>query len=670
MLKKEDLSQAMDALDDDMIEETDALRKKPQRKHPRLPAWIYAAAAAVLLIVSLGVFQIIGKNIASVTDPTDIPENSGGIYTSVEPDASHEESTKDSSVPSADDDFPVLHDICVTVRDIRAEDKLNTILYTDDGSPLVELGLISNKAYIYCSSSYFELYQEDKLIQMLPDREVSPAYDMEGNPFYDPFDELLLSLDLTRCRITQEGYYTLRIPLTLSLLGDTESCIDIDLEITEGRDQIKYGEISDSLIPDSCTSVIMKNLDWEVKFSRYRATKAENEEFLTSLRNLFSNEKRNECDPPVYGHDHAAKYVFYDSTDTWCGELYVYGSVIEYQGKYYNAGDAFYEAYQDLINLKKLKPMMIDDSSSVVPSTPEEEEQILEGTLLKYMDNGKNNITYLVVSDDNVLYCLESAGIKNSSALKQAYSGSRVHITYKETAAFNFYTWIDPVSITLTDAKASVPLDIVQKIASLHLYYKLTDCDPLSSPVLLMNPPAVWAEAPVKWHYSADGSIVTAYYILDRDGETAAELPLVTYVLSTSKDDPGGDIGSSHEMIRDLDEYALYIDICRYACDYIFGIHDYDYYKEPGNWDNKMAVTLTDEEMKQIIALQTGILHAENAADEASSIDYDELRQMYQNAAESGDNETISEIYQQLLYADVYLKKLAEDNLWVTYESH
>ena len=95
MLKKEDLSQAMGALDDEMIEETDALRKKAKRKRPRLPAWVYAAAAAVLLIASLGVFRLIRGGAPASTDPEDVSGSSAEIHNSMETDVSQTASTEE-----------------------------------------------------------------------------------------------------------------------------------------------------------------------------------------------------------------------------------------------------------------------------------------------------------------------------------------------------------------------------------------------------------------------------------------------------------------------------------------------------------------------------------------------------------------------------------------------
>ena len=96
------------------------------------------------------------------------------------------------------------------------------------------------------------------------------------------------------------------------------------------------------------------------------------------------------------------------------------------------------------------------------------------------------------------------------------------------------------------------------------------------------------------------------------------------------------------------------------------GNHDHYCYPELGNWDNEITVTLTDKELKELIALQTGTGDSDWERSHDALIDYDELRRKYQEALENDDSKAKTEVNRQLFYADSYLEHLAENDLWIT----
>ena len=251
----------------------------------------------------------------------------------------------------------------ITVTDVQHNDFINTILYTDNGDARIEMGAASTSAEIHYDPTYIELFAEDGT-SVPSGSKRNLKLSLRTIPFSTPLDEALFHLDLSQFAIPEPGKYRGVIPVRLN---HTESTLVLTLDVTDKDDAPAASEkLTESLVPDDCSRIILKNADPLEKFSTYLISREKDQEFFSALCRIFSNRERQPDTSGLYGsggqigHEQAVKFVFRDDRDQWIGELYYYGPVLEYQGKFYEADEELQKLYQEAVSVKKLKEYRID----------------------------------------------------------------------------------------------------------------------------------------------------------------------------------------------------------------------------------------------------------------------------------------------------------------------
>lgn len=310
------------------------------------------------------------------------------------------------------------------------------------------------------------------------------------------------------------------------------------------------------------------------------------------------------------------------------------------------------------------------ETSSETEISSEDEPEILhimDGILLKYLVDGE--VVCLVVNgthDDTdqigtpyVIYDLVDLIREDEETLRALNSGTPLQVTYITEAEGLYPLPVKPLEIVNLEEGSEDPgkdvdlMPMLRAMAELG-YLDLIDYEVLPT-FLLMMPAAAWKDYPVTYEYSEDGRVVNVYYELKREDEAEPiRFTLATFAMSHSGDEPGGDIGFGNNRVRMDGPDYLYVSLPRYAFDYVSGKHDFYFYPEEGNRDNEIRVTLTDEELKTLIFLQTGLDESE---------DYDALRSAYLQAVEDDDTDAMTEVNQHMFRADEWLIKLSEENV-------
>ena len=308
-----------------------------------------------------------------------------------------------------------------------------------------------------------------------------------------------------------------------------------------------------------------------------------------------------------------------------------------------------------------------EKSSGETEESGNPELHITDGLLLKYLVDRK--VVHLVVRKDQEagntaeapykVFELTGLTKEMEEQLAPMLSGTHVQMIYTTDKEGPDPLPVVPGEILDLDADSETPdrtADIIEACRTLTElgYVYLVDSEVYPT-FLLAGLADNWRDEPVTFEYSDDGRSVDVLYELKRDdGTEPFKFVLASFALLDSGDEPGGDIGYANIRLREDGPDYLYLGLPRYAYDYVAGNRDYYFYPEKGNWDNEVRVTLTDEELKTLIRLQTGPDDPE---------DYDALRGKYQKALEEDDTEAMTEVNHHLFRADEWLQKYSEENV-------
>ena len=313
-----------------------------------------------------------------------------------------------------------------------------------------------------------------------------------------------------------------------------------------------------------------------------------------------------------------------------------------------------------------------DPGTESQPATSSEESgevilHLTDGILLKYLVDTEE--VYLVVtgSPDSLspiappyqIFDLTGLSKEKEEQLASLKSGQMVQMTYTTSAEGLYPLPVQPLEIVDLDPDSDTPdqnydfMSLFRSMAELGYIY-LIDYDVYPT-FLLMKPVSAWQDHPVTYEYSEDGRTLDVVYELKREGaEEPFKFTLASFALLYNGDEPGGDIGYANILLKEDGPDYLYLGLPRYAFDYITGRRDFYFYPEEGNWDNEVKVTLTDEELKTLVYLQTGF---------DDSVDYDALRKAYSEALEKDDTKAMTEASYPVFTADEWFKEIAFDHV-------
>lgn len=261
----------------------------------------------------------------------------------------------------------VLDKFRVEVRNIECDDRIHTVLYTDNGEPVIEMGAGSTAFDIRYDPHYFDLYAEDgSAVPYISGKEAALNMYITAAQYSTPLDLVFFRLDFTRYGISKPGHYKAVIPIQENHVDKT---IELSVEILEEKEALQPAAPSEnSLVPEECAYIVIKNADIYTAFNTYKVSREDNKAFFEQLCKIFTNADRQMDFSGEYGagklcdHERARKFVFYDARGNWLNELYYYGEVLEYQGNIYKAEAELAHQYFLWVTSAKLKDCILYDA--------------------------------------------------------------------------------------------------------------------------------------------------------------------------------------------------------------------------------------------------------------------------------------------------------------------
>ena len=208
-------------------------------------------------------------------------------------------------------------------------DGFYTELFTEDQDPRIELYIYSGEKEIRFNGTYY-MFKGEEAIAVLSDRKGDMTEEVISDPRQD--NGPVITIDLTRFSVTEEGDYTVKIPVVFGE-GTGEILLDITVMKDSGQKNVSFPEFLEK------SQSISFKVSGTGRGNRYIIGRKDEPDSYESFLGIFDGLALTETTAAAsFTHGMSdVKATFWDKDDLFLGEIYFYEqfSVMEFQGKYY-----------------------------------------------------------------------------------------------------------------------------------------------------------------------------------------------------------------------------------------------------------------------------------------------------------------------------------------------